>query len=210
MTTSCLADADYFQTLYQQDADPWKVRQRWYEQRKRALLLASLPQQRYRRAFEPACGNGELTAELARRAEHVTASDMSSEAIRLTRQRMQREDASDASRVTLRCQRMPQDWPEEARYDLIVISEMLYYLDAAEVLRLRERCTGALTAGGALVLCHWRPDFADRLLGTDDAHGIFDASPVLHKLVRHLEHDFLLEVWSGNAASVAQREGLQR
>ncbi|OEZ63848.1 MULTISPECIES: bifunctional 2-polyprenyl-6-hydroxyphenol methylase/3-demethylubiquinol 3-O-methyltransferase UbiG [unclassified Duganella] len=210
MTTSSAAGADYFQTLYQQDTDPWKVRQRWYEQRKRSLLLANLPQQRYRRAFEPACGNGELTAELAHRAEHVTASDMSAEAVRLARQRMQREDISDASRVTLLCQRMPQDWPGEARFDLIVISEMLYYLNAEEVLQLRERCTGALAAGGTLLLCHWRPDFADRLLGTDEAHAIFEQAPALHKIVRHVEDDFLLEVWSGNAASVAQREGLQR
>ena len=48
----------YFEQLYCQDADPWLVRQRWYEERKRALLLASLPQRRYRHAYEPGCGNG--------------------------------------------------------------------------------------------------------------------------------------------------------
>ena len=33
----------YFDQLYRDDADPWLVRQRWYEERKRALLLACLP-----------------------------------------------------------------------------------------------------------------------------------------------------------------------
>ena len=61
----------YVEPLYRQDADPWRVRQRWYEERKRALLLASLPQRRYRHAYEPGCGNGELTAELARRCERA-------------------------------------------------------------------------------------------------------------------------------------------
>jgi hypothetical protein len=38
----------HFQQLYEQADDPWQVRQRWYEQRKRSLLLASLPAPRYR------------------------------------------------------------------------------------------------------------------------------------------------------------------
>lgn len=207
MTTDNLA-AEHFETLYTQDADPWKVRRRWYEQRKRALLLACLPEQRYRLAFEPACGNGELTAALAQRAEHVLASDMSKEAVRLARQRIQYEDAGDASRVTLRCQRLPRQWPQAARFDLIVVSEMLYYLDMPDLLQLRDRCIASLTPGGTLLLCHWRPAFADRLLGTDDVHAMFDQAPALHKIVRHAEDDFLLEVWSRSAASVAQREGL--
>lgn len=208
MTTDCSASAEHFQHLYQQDADPWKVRQRWYEQRKRAILLACLPGQRYRHAFEPACGNGEMTAALAQRAEYVTASDMSPEALRLARQRLLCEHASDASRVTLHCQGVPHDWPHEASFDLIVISEMVYYLCADDLLRLRERCIASLTAGGTLVLCHWRRPFADRQLETDWAHAQFDTVPTLHRLARHAEDDFLLDVWSGNPASVAQREGL--
>jgi len=208
MNTDYSASAEHFQQLYQQDDDPWKVRQRWYEHRKRNVVLACLPDQRYRRAFEPACGNGEFTAVLAQRAEHLTASDMSPEAVRLTRQRLQREHASDASRVTLECQRMPQDWPEDAVFDLIVISEMLYYLQEPELLRVRQRCINTLAPGGTLLLCHWRRPFADRLADTDTAHELFDESPSLHHLARHAEDDFLLDVWSGNAASVAQREGL--
>jgi SAM-dependent methyltransferase len=208
MNSPSQTSAQHFQQLYQQDADPWKVRQRWYEHRKRNVVLACLPDQRYRRAFEPACGNGELTAALAQRAEHLTASDMSPEAVRLTRQRLLREHASDASRVTLECQRMPDEWPEDASFDLIVISEMLYYLRQPELLRLRQRCIDSLAPGGALLLCHWRRPFNDRLIDTDEAHALFDEPRALHHLARHAEDDFLLDVWSNNAASVAQREGL--
>ena len=208
MNSQSEASAVHFQQLYQQDADPWKVRQRWYEHRKRNVVLACLPDQRYRRAYEPACGNGELTAALAQRAEHLAASDMSPEAVRLTQQRLQREHASDASRVVVECQQLPQDWPKDASFDLIVISEMLYYLPEPDLLRLRQRCIGSLASGGTLVLCHWRRPFADRLIDTDAAHELFDESPALHHLARHAEDDFLLDIWSGNAASVAQREGL--
>jgi SAM-dependent methyltransferase len=208
MNSQSEASAVHFQQLYQQDADPWKVRQRWYEQRKRSVLLACLPDQRYRRAYEPACGNGELTAALAQRAEYLAASDMSPEAVRLTQQRLQREHASDASRVAVECQQLPQDWPKDASFDLIVISEMLYYLQEQDLLRLRQRCVDSLSPGGTLVLCHWRRPFADRLIDTDTAHALFDEAPALHHLARHAEDDFLLDIWSGNAASVAQREGL--
>jgi SAM-dependent methyltransferase len=208
MNSQSEASSVHFQQLYQQDADPWKVRQRWYEQRKRSVVLACLPDQRYRRAYEPACGNGELTAALAQRAEYLTASDMSPEAVRLTQQRLQREHASDASRVVVECQQLPQDWPKDAGFDLIVISEMLYYLQEPDLLRLRQRCIDSLAPGGTLLLCHWRRPFADRLIDTDTAHALFDEAPALHHLARHAEDDFLLDVWSGNAASVAQREGL--
>jgi len=210
MTTSLAPDTDplaHFQQLYQQDADPWKVRQRWYEQRKRAMLLACLPQQRYRSAFEPACGNGELTAALAQRAERLLASDMSAEAVGLTRRRMLREAPSDAARVTILQQRMPQEWPGDAAFDLIVISEMAYYLDEPCLLRLRQHCVEGLAEGGTLALCHWRRPFADRRLNTDSVHTVFDSTPGLHRLLRHSEDDFLLDVWSTNAASVAQRAG---
>lgn len=199
---------DHFQQLYRQDADPWKVRQRWYEQRKRGLLLACLPAQRYRRAYEPACGNGELTAALAQRAEQVLAADLSEEAVRLTGQRLRREAESDAARVTVCRQQLPADWPTGERFDLIVISELAYYLDEAELLQLRQHCEDALTDSGTLALCHWRRPCADRRYGTDEAHALFDAAPRLHRIVRHEEDDFLLDIWSASAASVAQREGL--
>lgn len=211
MTTSLSPDFDplaHFQQLYQQDADPWKVRQRWYEQRKRAILLASLPRQRYRNAFEPACGNGELTAALAHRAERVLASDLSAEAVGLTRRRLLREAPSDVERVVVRQQRMPQEWPAETGFDLIVISEMAYYLDEPDLLQLRQCCVEGLADGGTLVMCHWRRPFADRRLNTDSMHTVFGATPGLHRLVRHAEDDFLLDVWSSSADSVAQQEGV--
>ncbi len=53
--------AQYFDDLYRQSDDPWKLREGWYERRKRSLTLALLPRPRYRNAFEPGCANGELT-----------------------------------------------------------------------------------------------------------------------------------------------------
>jgi SAM-dependent methyltransferase len=195
----------HFQQLYENNEDPWQVRQRWYEQRKRAVLLASLPAPHFRHAFEPACGNGELTAALAGRAGLVTASDLSPAAVALTRRRTA---GLPGGRVTVACQRMPQDWPQGAAFDLIVISEMAYYLNEEEREQLRNRCIDTLALSGALVLCHWRRPFHDRQQSADTIHAAFDASPQLHRISRHEEADFLLDVWSRDPRSVAQREGV--
>jgi SAM-dependent methyltransferase len=195
----------HFQQLYEQNDDPWQVRQRWYEQRKRAVLLASLPAPHFQHAFEPACGNGELTAALARRVDKITASDLSPAAVELTRSRTA---GLPAGRVTVDCQRIPQDWPKGADFDLIVISEMAYYLNDEEREQLLDRCIETLAPSGALVLCHWRRPFNDQLQSADAIHAAFDASPQLHRITRHEEADFLLDVWSRDPRSVAQREGV--
>ena len=197
----------HFQQLYQQDADPWKVRQRWYEQRKRSVLLACLPQQRYRRGYEPACGNGELTAALSRRVERLLASDFSAEAVNLARRRLMQEPDGDTTRVTICQQRLPQDWPDNLSFDLIVLSEILYYLDEAALLLMRERCVSSLEPGGTLLLCHWRHPFDDRMLATDEAHAIFGQVPGLRRAVRHCDDDFLIEAWTSDPAPSPQLQG---
>lgn len=199
----------YFEQLYCQDADPWLVRQRWYEERKRALLLASLPQRRYRHAYEPGCGNGELTVELARRCDRVLAADLSAEALRLARQRLL--DATCDANVSLAQHRLPQDWPRIApdaeKFDLVVLSELAYYLSPQELARVVEHSVASLAPGGSIVLCHWRAPFAQRILSTVRAHAAFQDAPGLHRVLRHEETDFLLGIWSNDARSVAQREG---
>ena len=73
-----------FDTLYRADPDPWQVASSFYEQRKRAVVLASLTRARYRSAWDPGCGTGELAVHLATRADSVLATDISGEAVRLT------------------------------------------------------------------------------------------------------------------------------
>ena len=47
----------YFDELHEQE-DPFGYRSRWYEERKRALLLASLSQRQFHRGWELGCSNG--------------------------------------------------------------------------------------------------------------------------------------------------------
>lgn len=193
----------YFDALYAASEDPYGVRSRWYEERKQALLLASLPARRYARAYEPGCGIGELTAALAARCGEVLASDGSARAVR---------HAVDRTRslhnVRVEERRLPADWPLTAgRFDLIVLSEIGYFLDAHELRELAACCRQTLAEGGTLVACDWRIDFAERRSSTGTVHTVLDELG-LPRLVRHEESDFLLELWS-EGGSVAQREGIR-
>ena len=197
-----MLDVASFEALYARDRDPWRFRTRWYEQRKRALLLASLPMSRYVRGWEPACANGELTAALAGRCDQVVASDASANACTIARERL----AAEANVVVLR-QALPDEGPE-GEFDLIVFAEVGYYFDDDELDRcvrsLRARCA----AGATIAACHWRrPARGHRRTG-DAVHARMNAQLGLPHLACHREADFVLDIWCGDARSVARREGL--
>ena len=70
-----------FDTLYRADPDPWDVASSFYEQRKRAVLLACLTRPSYASVWDPACGTGEPAAELVTRTDSGVATDSSMEAV---------------------------------------------------------------------------------------------------------------------------------
>lgn len=203
---SAAAPHDYFESLYAASEDPYAVQTRWYEARKRALLLAALPQARYRHAFEPGCGIGELTHVLAPRCDRLLASDFAAEAVASARRR-----TAAFGHVEVRRQALPDDWPlapEGGRFDLIVLSELGYFLDRRAMERVAACCERTLDTDGTLAACDWRPDFAQRRLPTAEVQGIL-AALGLARLARHEEDDFVLQVWTRDARSVAQREGIR-
>jgi len=192
----------HFDELFRLDADPWRTRTRWYERRKRALLLAVLPQERYKRACEPGCGAGETTAALARRCGSVVASDASAAAVRHARERL-----VAFSNVSVDRARMPDDWPSGS-FDLVVVSELGYYLSDEELRRLGEACRASLTDSGTLVACHWRRVELDMLQRAEDVHAVLQRCTGLPIASHYEDDDFVLDVWTADRRSVAQAEGL--
>ncbi|MDM0014620.1 class I SAM-dependent methyltransferase [Variovorax sp. J22P168] len=209
MTDAAAADASagsdrYFDDLYGASEDPYGLCDRWYERRKRALILAALPQPRYRCAFEPGCGIGAFTLALAGRCDELEASDRSARAVELARQR-----TAQLPHVHVTRQDLPADWPQgSGRFDLIVVAELGYFLDDAAMQALARCCADSLTDDGTLVACDWRPDFAERKLATDAVHAHLEAL-AMPRLLRHVEDDFALQVWCRDGRSVAQREAIR-
>lgn len=186
--------ADWFEGFYRRHDDPWGFESRWYERRKRALLLATLTRPHYARAIELGCATGLLTAELVRRADRVTAVDVSEEALRRARARV------DDPRVTFVRGELPDWWPD-GEADLIVLSEIAYYWRPDELVRALTRIAATLSPDGELVACHWRPAIEGCTLDGDDVHAAIVASGLFRRASTHLEDEFVLEVFRPASAS---------
>lgn len=140
---------DYFAGIYASDRDPWRFTSSAYERDKYAATLAALPQTRYRSAFEPACSIGVFTHALAERCDQLLATDLVPAAVEAARAR-----CVDQSNVEIRQGAVPADWPE-GRFDLIVLSEFLYFLAPPDLAALASRAGDAIEPGGDMVLVHW-------------------------------------------------------
>ncbi|MFJ2710661.1 SAM-dependent methyltransferase [Pseudomonas sp. NPDC087346] len=193
----------YFEGLFAGNDDPWAFRERWYEQRKRAITLAALPRPHYRSIFEAGCANGELSAELAGRCDRLLCCDTATAAVKLATTRLSLFDHAE-----VRQSRLPEDWPQE-KFDLIVFSEIGYYLDGKDLTAVIQHISQSLTADGQLLACHWRPPIDGCPLNARQVHDMIHEQVQMPRLLLHQEADFILEVWSREPRSVAALEGLR-
>ncbi|MFD8328017.1 SAM-dependent methyltransferase [Streptomyces lydicus] len=180
--------ADYFDAMYATAADPWDLAGRWYEQRKYALTLASLPRTRYRAAFEPGCSVGVLTRLLAARCDHLLAADRVPAAVTAATARTR-----DLPHVEVRRLAVPDAWPE-GTFDLVVLSELLYYFDAATLRDTLGRTLDSLEPGGTLVTVHWNHPVREHCRTGPEVASALAAVPALHLLTEVRDTDFTLQI----------------
>ncbi len=183
-----MTGAGYFDDLYAAAPDPWGLATEPYEARKHALTVAALPRARYRRAFEPGCAIGVLTARLAERCAELLAWDGAAAAVAATRARV------PAAHVRVTRARIPAQWPA-GRFDLVLLSELLYYLPAADRAAVAGRLPGTVEPGGHLLAVHWRHPFAEAACTGDEAHAELAAVAGFEQRAGYLEDDFRLDVW---------------
>jgi hypothetical protein len=192
--------------MYTESADPWQLQSRWYEQRKYAITLALLPNARYRHAFEPGCSVGVLTEQLAGRCDHVTATDVAVAALDVNHHRLVGAGCRD--RVTLVRASLDEPWPATG-CDLVVLSEVCYYLDPAVLRAALDREVPRLTPGATVLAAHWRHPVADYPMSGDRANDIIGATAGLHHLGGYHDADVVIDVFdSGSPRSVAERTGV--
>ncbi|WP_030661412.1 class I SAM-dependent methyltransferase [Streptomyces rimosus] len=176
--------------MYAGAADPWDLAGRWYEQRKYALTVAALPRRRYRRAFEPGCSVGVLTGLLAERCDAVLAADRVPAAVEAAARRNR-----DRSHVEVRTMAVPDEWPEET-FDLIVLSELLYYFDDATLREVLQRTVDSLEPGGTLVTVHWDHPVEDHLRTGTQLAPLLTGLDGLAPVARLDDADFVLHTFT--------------
>jgi SAM-dependent methyltransferase len=202
MARSMAISPAYFEAMFAANDDPWSFRSRWYETRKRAMTLASLPRARYHQAYEPGCANGELSADLAARCDRLLISDGTPRAVDIARERVSR-----LANVEVIEAWVPNDWPRE-RFDLLVISELGYFLSPDALDELIGKVRGSLKPGGTVLACHWRRPIEGCAMNGDEVQARIGELLGLTSLTRVVDADFLLEVWSLAEQSVAQHENI--
>lgn len=184
-----------FEGLYRADPDPWEVGSSWYERRKLALVLACLRRERYAQAWDAGCGTGHLTAALAPRCDRVLATDAAAAAVRISRAR-----TADWPGVTCTVTALPDAPPgDDVRPDLVVLSEVLYYLDARQRQATYDLLSALTHADADVVGVHWGL-LADgyRQPGARTQRELGDALAERGwtRVVTHTDEEFLVGVWS--------------
>ncbi|MFJ1646026.1 SAM-dependent methyltransferase [Streptomyces sp. NPDC088258] len=198
----------YFDSMYASAADPWDLAGRWYERRKYAMTLAALPRERYRSAFEPGCSVGVLTESLAGRCDRLLSVDRVPSAVATAARRVR-----DLAHVEVDRMAVPEQWPHGA-FDLIVLSELLYYFDDAGRERLLGRVLGSLEPGGTLVTVHWDHPVPEHHRTGSQLAGPLASLSGLAQVTDVRDSDFRLQVFTrlaadgSGAVSPAAEEGL--
>lgn len=140
----------YFELLYQRDPDPWGFATSEYEREKYAATLAALPRERFARGFEVGCSIGVLTRQLAERCDALVAVDVAGAALAQARERCAGLGGVEIARMAV-----PGEWPA-GWFDLVLFSEVLYYLGLDGIAEAARRTLDCLEPGGTVLLVNWR------------------------------------------------------
>lgn len=184
---------DHFEQLYSRDPDPWKFASSDYERDKYAATVAALPQPRFRRCFEVGCSIGVLTRQLAARCDEVVGTDVAENALAQARER-----CADLPGVRIARMVAPGEWPD-GRFDLVLFSEVLYYLGIPGIHEAARKTLDSLEAAGTVVLVNWRGPTDGACTG-DEAAALFTAGvssrlrPVSQLVAEKYRLDVLREV----------------
>jgi hypothetical protein len=101
---------------------------------------------------------------------------------------------------------MDATWPA-GPFDLLVLSEVAYYLEEDALAEVLRRECARLQPGANIVAAHWRHTVADYPLSGDMAHAVISRIPGLTALACYRDSDVVIEVFdNGDGESVAARE----
>ncbi len=142
-------DGAYFEGLYKENEDPWNFATSPYERAKYAHTLAAMGDEPVNLVLEVGCSIGILTEKLAERCEHLVATDISQTALDQARKRCAALQNVAFRRVSSAAESFA------GVFDLIVLSEVAYYWDDADIASVADKLKQALRAGGRILMVHW-------------------------------------------------------
>lgn len=153
-----------FEDKFANDGDPWRTFSARDEAHKRMAILHAAGAPPVGRILELAAGNGSNSVALAPRTLRLDATEGTQAGTALVARALRGDPRARASLLVL-----PGRFPR-AGYDVIVIAEILYYLNPCDMALTARRVARALRPGGRLVLAHHRVDYPDFVQHAHDIH----------------------------------------
>jgi trans-aconitate methyltransferase len=177
-----------FEARYRVDPDPWAYATSEYERKKYEATLAMCGDGPFEDALELGASIGVFTALLAPRCEQLTTIDGAPTAVAAARRRL-----AGIPDVDVILGEIPDAIPIR-RFDLVVASEILYYLSPSELARTLARLESSMLPGGRLVATHWRRAGPERPLDAQRVHAILRDQPWLSLVASGDTDDYRLDV----------------
>jgi len=173
---------DYFESLYARNPDPWDFASSLYEHEKYAASIAALENRHFKNALEVGCSIGVLTSWLAPQCDRLLAVDVADAALAQAKTR-----CAGFQHVHFENRTMPMDWPTfGASFDLIVLSEILYFLSPTDIGRLAAHGSTSLSPGGAVLLVNYTEAIDEPCSGNEAAEIFIAKSKFIP--IRHIAH----------------------
>jgi 2-polyprenyl-3-methyl-5-hydroxy-6-metoxy-1,4-benzoquinol methylase len=173
----------HFKRLYQSNPDPWGFQTSDYERSKYRQTLSALGDRHFTSALEVGCSIGVLTSALAVRCDSLLGVDIVEDPLEAARLR-----CADQPQVRFQRMQVPTEWPE-GRFDLMVFSEVLYFLSEADIGRCASRVLGSLSPAGMVVLVNWLGQTDDPTPGNDAAEKFIGATAGRLTVMRRERHE---------------------
>jgi predicted O-methyltransferase YrrM len=179
-----------FEARYRAQGDPWDYRTSAYEQCKYRETLAVCGAGPFASTLELGGSIGVFSAMLAPRCRRLTTIDFAPTAVAAARRRLRAYP-----QASVRLGAIPAALPP-GPYDLVIASEILYYLDDAALAGTLAALERELARGGRLVAVHWIPPGPERPRDAYAAHAALVAAPWLSRVESRGTPEYLLEVFN--------------
>ena len=188
-----LMDTEAFEALYREQSDPWGYHGSAYEREKYRATLEACGPEPFRAALELGGSIGVFTGLLAARCDALTSLDGAPTAVAAARSHLAR--VGQAEHVDVRLGTIPSALPD-GPFDLIVASEILYYVPDPQLAQTLVGLEHCLAAGGRLVAVHWRPEGPERPHTAAQVHDRLRAQSWLALSAEHPTGEYLLDVFT--------------
>ncbi len=192
----------HFERLYQNNPDPWNFSGSEYERQKYDATLDALGARHFRSGLEVGCSIGVLTERLAARCDKLLAVDIVAKAIEAARAR-----CAAYPHVRIEAMQAPRQWPAES-FDLIVFSEVLYFLAEPDLSLIAAHATRSLMPGGLVLLVNYTGPTDDPCTGDEAASQFIAATnKALQPVLKSRAHQYRLDLLQAISACPSMKPG---